>query len=137
MAHFAELDSNNVVLRVIVVDNKNTSDENGVEKEEIGAAFCKKLLGGRWVQTSYNGNFRKIYAGVGCIYDEKNDVFLPSQPYPSWTFNEITHEWQAPIPLPNDHEEYQYLWNEEKQQWDKQINTLNKIVRLVDDNTNQ
>lgn len=137
MAHFAELDSNNVVLRVIVVDNKDTRDENGVEREEIGAAFCENLLGGRWVQTSYNGNIREKYAGVGYIYDETNDVFVPPKPYPSWKLNKITFQWQAPIPLPNDHEEYQYIWNEEKQQWDKQINTLNEIVRLVDDNTNQ
>ena len=65
MAHFAELDSNNVVLRVIVVDNKDTADAAGVEKEHIGAAFCERLLGGRWVQTSYNGNKRKNYAGIG------------------------------------------------------------------------
>ena len=68
MAHFAELDANNVVLRVIVVDNKDTSDVNGVEKEYIGAAFCEKLFGGTWKQTSYNGNFRKNYAGIGYTY---------------------------------------------------------------------
>jgi len=76
MAHFAELDSNNVVLRVIVVDNKDTSDANGVEKEYIGAAFCERVLGGRWVQTSYNGNMRGKYAGIGDTYDSANDVFV-------------------------------------------------------------
>ena len=65
MAHFAELDENNVVKRVIVVDNKDTSDANGNEVESIGVAFCQKLLGGNWVQTSYNGNIRKHYAGIG------------------------------------------------------------------------
>jgi hypothetical protein len=76
MAHFAELDSNNVVLRVIVVDNKDTSDANGVEKEYIGAAFCERVLGGTWKQTSYNGNFRGRYAGIGYTYDAQLDEFL-------------------------------------------------------------
>ena len=76
MAHFAELDSNNVVLRVIVVDNKDTSDAYGVEKEYIGAAFCERVLGGTWKQTSYNGNMRGKYAGIGDTYDEANNVFV-------------------------------------------------------------
>jgi hypothetical protein len=76
MAHFAELDSNNVVLRVIVVDNKDTSDAFGTEKEYIGAAFCERILGGRWVQTSYNGNMRGKYAGIGDTYDAANNVFV-------------------------------------------------------------
>jgi hypothetical protein len=80
MAHFAELDSNNVVLRVIVVDNKDTSDANGVEKEYIGAAFCERVLGGTWKQTSYNGNFRGKYAGIGDTYDAANDVFVAPAP---------------------------------------------------------
>jgi hypothetical protein len=77
MAHFAELDSNNVVLRVVVVDNKDTSDAAGVEKEYIGAAFCERLFGGNWKQTSYNGNFRKNYAGIGYTYDAELDEFVP------------------------------------------------------------
>lgn len=76
MAHFAELDENNVVLRVIVVDNKDTADANGVEKEHIGRAFCERILGGRWVQTSYNGKFRGKYAGIGDTYDEVQDRFM-------------------------------------------------------------
>jgi len=76
MAHFAELDSNNVVLRVIVVDNKDTSDAYGVEKEYIGAAFCERVLGGTWKQTSYNGNFRGRYAGIGYTYDAQLDEFV-------------------------------------------------------------
>jgi hypothetical protein len=76
MAHFAELDSNKVVLRVIVVDNKDTADAFGNEKEYIGAAFCERVLGGTWKQTSYNGSFRGKYAGVGDTYDEVNDVFV-------------------------------------------------------------
>ena len=76
MAHFAELNSNDVVLRVIVVDNKDTSDAYGVEKEYIGAAFCERVLGGTWVQTSYNGKMRGKYAGIGDKYDRTNDVFV-------------------------------------------------------------
>ena len=76
MAHFAELDSNNVVLRVIVVDNKDTSDAYGVEKEYIGTAFCERVLGGTWKQTSYNGNFRGRYAGIGYTYDAQLDEFV-------------------------------------------------------------
>ena len=76
MAHFAELDSNNVVLRVIVVDNKDTADAHGVEKEYIGAAFCERVLGGNWKQTSYNGTKRKNYAGIGYTYDAQLDEFL-------------------------------------------------------------
>jgi hypothetical protein len=76
MAHFAELDSNNVVLRVIVVDNKDTSDAHGVEKEHIGTAFCERVLGGTWKQTSYNGNMRGKYAGIGDTYDATNNVFV-------------------------------------------------------------
>jgi hypothetical protein len=76
MAHFAELDNNNVVLRVIVVDDKDTSDAHGNEKEYIGTAFCERVLGGRWVQTSYNGGMRGKYAGIGDTYDVTNNVFV-------------------------------------------------------------
>lgn len=76
MAHFAEIDQDNRVLRVIVVANKDTSDENGNEVEQIGRDFCNRLLGGNWVQTSYNSNFRGKYAGIGDTYDPINDVFV-------------------------------------------------------------
>lgn len=96
MAHFAELDGNNVVLRVIVVDNKDTADANGVEKEHIGAAFCERILGGRWVQTSYNGNIRGRFAGIGCVYDPQADVFLPPKPDPTYVFDSATGTWVPP-----------------------------------------
>ena len=80
MAHFAELDSNNKVLRVVVVANRDTSDASGVEKESIGIAHCEKLFGGKWVQTSYNGNFRGCYAGIGMKYDEATDTFIVDAP---------------------------------------------------------
>ena len=114
MAHFCELDANNIVLRVIVVDNKDTSDANGVEKEHIGAAFCERLFGGTWKQTSYNGNFRKNYAGIGYTYDSVFDAFVPPQPYPSWTLD-ANAQWQAPVAMPTDG---MYSWNEANQTWD-------------------
>ena len=77
MAHFAELDNNNIVQRVIVVANDVLKDATGQENEELGKAFCQSLLGGNWVQTSYNGNFRKMYAGIGYRYVPEENVFLP------------------------------------------------------------
>jgi hypothetical protein len=76
MAHFAELDDNNIVTRVIVVHNNELLDDNGIESEQKGIDFCVGLFGGRWVQTSYNANFRGIYAGIGNIYDETLDEFI-------------------------------------------------------------
>lgn len=114
MAHFAELDSNNVVLRVIVVANKDTADANGVEKEHIGAAFCERLLGGTWKQTSYNGNIRKNYAGAGYTYREDIDAFVSPQPYPSWVLN-ADAKWEAPVPMPNDGK--MYFWDEAALSW--------------------
>lgn len=77
MAHFAELNENNIVQRVIVVGNDVLKDATGQENEALGKAFCHNLLGGNWVQTSYNGNFRKMYAGIGYRYVPDEDVFLP------------------------------------------------------------
>ena len=101
MAHFAELNDNGVVQRVIVVSNKDTADANAVEKESIGQAFCERLFGGNWVQTSYNGNFRKRYAGIGYKYDAALDAFIAPQPYPSWTLNEVEWLWEPPVPQPS------------------------------------
>ena len=115
MAHFAELDSNGVVQRVIVVANKDTSDANGNEVESIGVAFCQKLFGGNWKQTSYNGNIRKNYAGIGYVYDATIDAFVPPKPYPSWVLDTNTAQWQAPVPMPNDGT--MYSWDEATQSW--------------------
>lgn len=79
MAHFAEIDDNNVVLRVVVINNSEMIDPQGFEVEQIGVAFCKNLFGGKWVQTSYNGSFRGAFAGIGFVYDESGDVFVPRQ----------------------------------------------------------
>jgi hypothetical protein len=114
MSHFAELDANNVVLRVVVVDNKDTADADGVEKEHIGAAFLESVLGGTWKQTSYNGNIRKNYAGIGYTYDADIDAFVAPKPYPSWVLD-ADAQWQAPVPMPDDGE--MYSWDEETQSW--------------------
>jgi hypothetical protein len=117
MAHFAELDANNVVLRVIVIDNKDTADANGVEKEHIGAAFCERLFGGNWKQTSYNGNIRKHYAGAGFTYNADIDAFVPPQPFSSWTLDDDAN-WQPPVAMPTDGG--RYSWNEANQAWEAQ-----------------
>lgn len=95
MAHFAKIE-NDVVVQVIVVDNKDTADASGVEKEYIGAAFCERLLGGTWKQTSYNGNFRKNYAGLGYTYDSVRDAFIPPRPSDDATLDEATCQWIVP-----------------------------------------
>ena len=115
MAHFAEIDANNVVLRVVVVENKDTADALGVEKEHIGAAHLEKILGGTWKQTSYNGNIRKNYAGIGYTYDPQLDAFIPPKPFASWLLNEGTARWEAPVEIPNDGEKY--FWDEETISW--------------------
>lgn len=117
MAHFAQLNDSNVVTQVIVVSNRDTSDANGVEKEYIGAAFCEKLFGGTWKQTSYNANFRKHYAGIGYSYWSNIDAFVPPQPFESWTCNATTAQWEAPTAAPNDGNVY--TWNEETLSWDQ------------------
>lgn len=115
MAHFAELDSNNVVLRVVVVNNAELLDGDGVEQESLGAAFCQDLFGGTWKQTSYNGNTRKNFAGIGYTYDSGRDAFIAPQPYASWVLNETTCRWEAPVARPTDG---RYVWNEETTSWD-------------------
>lgn len=125
MAHFAELDSNGVVQRVIVVANKDTADANGNELESIGIAFCQKLLGGNWKQTSYNGNIRKNYAGIGYIYDATIDAFVPPKPYPSWVLDTNTAQWQAPVPMPSDGA--MYSWDEATQSW-VQVTTAGSLT---------
>ena len=118
MAHFAELDENNVVTRVIVVANKDTADANGNEVESIGVAFCQRLFGGNWKQTSYHGNIRKNYAGIGYTYDSQRDAFIPPQPYASWVLNEGTCLWDAPTPMPTD--DKRYMWDEATTSWVEQ-----------------
>jgi len=118
MAHFAELDENNIVLRVTVVANEVLLDENGVEQENLGLKHLEHL-GGKWVQTSYNSNFRGRYAGIGMKYDELLDAFIDLQPYPSWTLNLDNYQWEAPIPYPTIEEgsDEIYTWDENTTSW--------------------
>jgi hypothetical protein len=114
MAHFAEIDENNVVKRVIVVHNNELLD-NGVESESKGITFCESLFGGKWVQTSYNKNFRYNYAGKGHLYDEIRDAFIPPKPFDSWVLDEATCRWETPTPMPTDGKFY--TWNEATISW--------------------
>ena len=125
MAHFAKLDENNVVTQVIVVDNKDITDPHtGQEDEILGIAFCKKLLGGNWKQTSYNNNSRVRYAGIGYSYNAALDAFVPPQPYASWTLDNDTADWVSPLgaaPALTDAEEEAnsfYRWDEDAYQAD-------------------
>ena len=112
MAHFAELDSNNSVIRVVVVGNADTADADGNEVEAIGQQFCTDLFGGTWVQTSYNGNMRGRYAGIGYTYNAALDAFIVPQPFPSWTLDAGTTQWVPPTPvIPG------YYWDEDTLAW--------------------
>ena len=114
MAHFAQINENNVVLKVIVISN-NDCQIDGVELESKGIAFCQNLFGGNWVQTSYNATIRKNYAGVGFTYDSILDAFIPPKLFPSWLLNETTCLWDAPTPYPNDGKPYR--WDEPTTSW--------------------
>jgi hypothetical protein len=116
MAHFAELDNNNIVLGIIVVDNKDILDENGQEQEYIGINFLKTLFGQDkiYVQTSYNSKFRKQYAGIGFYYDHNKDIFIEKKPYTSWILDNFNN-WTAPVPKPD--ETKPYSWDENDRQW--------------------
>jgi hypothetical protein len=114
MAHFAQIE-NNLVTQVIVVDNNDVLDDQGNESEDLGTQFCTDLLGGTWVQTSYNGNIRKNYAGIGDTYDTTRDAFIAPQPYPSWALDEDTCRYEAPLPYPTD--DKMYVWDEDTTSW--------------------
>ena len=126
MAHFAEINDNNIVTRVIVIHN-NEITVDGQELEFKGIDFCEGLFGHRnWVQTSYNGKMRYNFAGIGNTWDPDNNAFYSPKPYPSWVLNE-NYKWEAPIPYPIDTENLTeeelkntpiYVWDEENQEWD-------------------
>lgn len=147
MAHFCELDKNNIVKRVVVINN-DVLMENGVEVEQKGIDYCKKLFGEDtiWIQTSYNaGNgvnyinpnaFRKNQGSFGSEYRPDLDAFIPPKPYDSWILNEENCAWEAPVPYPSDGEKYTfddktknwisdgkviYLWRENEQKWERDI----------------
>lgn len=116
MAHFAELDESNCVLRVITVSNNDAPDPAPANSEPLGRTFIADVLKlpGEWRQTSYNGNFRKQYAGIGYTYDANADVFVLPQPFPSWSLD-ANHDWQPPTQYPSDGGEYR--WNEATLSW--------------------
>jgi hypothetical protein len=115
MAHFAELDENNIVKRVIVVHNNELIDENGQESEAKGVAFCKNLYGSNtnWVQTSYSGSFRRFFAGTGFTYNQTENIFIYPQPYLSWLLDN-NFDWQPPTPKPI---EGIWYWDEPTLAW--------------------
>ena len=116
MAHFAELDENNKIINVIRVENDVITDDNGKEQESIGIDFCESLFGHRrYVQTSYNKNFRGNYAAIGGEYLPEEDVFVGNKPFDSWVLDDNA-KWVAPIPYPNV-EGVIHIWNEENKQW--------------------
>ena len=115
MAHFAQIDTDLKVTQVIVVNNNELLDEFGVEQEILGRQFCTKLLGGNWIQTSYNGNIRKNFAGIGFSYDPTRDAFISPKPYNSWILDEEICQWKAPIPYPTDNKIY--AWDEDTESW--------------------
>ena len=112
MSHWAQIDDNNIVTQVLV--GPNYGDE--------GEAFFN-ALGGTWVKTSYNGNIRKNYAGIGFAYDTDRDAFIAPKPYNSWLLDEDTCRWQAPVPYPTD--DLMYEWDEELTDWKPIIKEIN------------
>ena len=109
MSHWAELDENNLVIRVLVGDNNDPAGDEGYQ-------WLVDNLGGTWVQTSYNANFRKNYAASGFTYDPELDAFIPPKPYPSWQLNKENCKWESPTPYPTDGLDYE--WNEAQKAWE-------------------
>jgi hypothetical protein len=108
MAHFAELDADNIVVRVLVVPNEQENRGHDYLATDLG-------LGGTWVQTSYNATIRKNYAGIGYTFDSVRDAFIPPKPFASWNLNEDTCNWEAPVAYPDD--EKMYTWDEATTSW--------------------
>lgn len=122
MAHFARLNENNIVTEVVVISNADLVDDTGAEVEALGIAVCESVVGpGPWVQTSYNGNMRRRYAGKGMTYSHEHDAFILTQPYPSWLLDlDCPYDWVAPVSKPDDDacEGGYWEWNEEGQNWE-------------------
>jgi hypothetical protein len=117
MAHFARLNQGSIVTNVIVVANQELMDQDGKESEAKGIAFCQSLFGTNsiWKQGSYTGKIRKNYPGIGYIYDEARDAFIPPRPFESWALDESSCTWQPPIPYPTDGSIY--VWDEDALNW--------------------
>lgn len=109
MAHFAEIDENNIVIRVVVVNN-DVIQIDGNEIESVGIEFCQNLFGGNWIQTSYNGNFRRRYAQPGFLYNSELNAFIGPKPYPSWDVLSGDGDWQPPVPKPTEPPVSGHIW---------------------------
>lgn len=120
MAHFAQLDDDNNVLLVVVISNNDVDNLPFPQSEPVGIAFCQSLYGADtlWRQTSYNGNFRRQFAGVGGFYYPPINVFVGPSPFPSWTFRAADATWQPPVPMPSVPQNYIAVWNEDYLEWD-------------------
>lgn len=118
MAHFARLNSQNIVEEVLVVSNEDVNNLSFPESEPVGSAFLNNLFNSDyvWKQTSYNNNFRVRYAGIGFSYSPEYDAFIGFQPFPSWILNTTTLEWESPVPYPSD-DINAYYWDEETVSW--------------------
>lgn len=113
MAHFAKIE-NNIVVQIIVIDDKDAPDPAPTNSEPAGKDFIRSIgLDGEWIQTSYNNNFRKQYASIGCTYDKKNDVFIAPKPFASWELDE-NFDWRPPVPMP---EGGLWTWDENSLSW--------------------
>ena len=110
MAHFARIEAN-LVTQVVVIADADAPTESA------GSEFCRNLWGGDWIQTSYNGNLRKNFAGIGYTYEPIRDAFIPPKPYPSWKFVEESCQWAPPVEQPTDGV---YRWDEITVSWVKQ-----------------
>lgn len=117
MAHFAKIDENNLVTQVIVVNNNELLNENSIEVEAKGIEFCQSLISGTWVQTSYNGIFRKNFAGLGFFYDKELDAFYAPNPYPSWSLDVTNCVWTPPTPVIDIGKPVK--WNEDTLTWEE------------------
>jgi hypothetical protein len=123
MAHFAQIDENNIVTQVLVVSDQDATRGQNFLANDLG-------LGGTWIQTSYNTNggvhanggtpLRKNYAGIGYTYDSGKDAFIPPKPFNSWLLNEDSCLWESPVAYPTDGK--LYTWNEDNQSWDEVVN---------------
>jgi hypothetical protein len=122
MAHYARVNPENIVTYVTPIPNELITDENGVEHEERALDHLYNSIpdsrGDRWIQTSYNNNFRTRTAGLGYTWDESLDAFIQPKPYESWSLNEVTKSWEPPIPVPTSNDtDSEYVWDEESRSW--------------------
>jgi hypothetical protein len=124
MAHYARLNSNNIVTYVTPIPNEMITDKSGVEHEEWAFDHLYSTIpdsvGDRWIQTSYHNNFRVRYAGIGYTYNEDLDAFVPPKPYDSWIFNEINADWDPPVSMSDDGNFY--TWDENSLSWVQVVN---------------